>query len=768
MAASGHVIRVRGTVQGVGFRPFVWRLARDMGFAGDVLNDGAGVIIRLWGGDATAFVARLRREAPILSRIEEIDVATLDASPPSADFVILASRATAPETAIAPDAATCPDCLREVLDPADRRHAYAFANCTNCGPRLSIVRAVPYDRANTSMASFVLCADCAREYADPADRRFHAQPVACPKCGPRVWLENADGTAGKGDAIALTARLIGSGSIVAIKGIGGFHLACDAGNAQAVAALRSRKRRDSKPFALMAGDVAMVETCAQVSGAERALLESPAAPIVLLRRKASAPLADGVAPGQESLGFMLAYSPLHHLLMRRLSRPLVLTSGNLTDEPQAIANDDARSRLGAIADAFCLHDRDIVNRVDDSVLRLAAQGPIVLRRARGLAPQPVRLHEAFGAAPPVFATGADLKATIAFTRGANAIVSQHIGDLSTPLARDDYARCIDLYLGLHQARPRCVASDLHPDFHATVVAAALAQRFGCEHISVQHHHAHLTSCMAENAVAPDAPAHLGIILDGTGLGTDGTIWGGEFLVGGYGGFRRAAHFLPIALPGGDLAARQPWRSATAHLVAALGLEEVRKAVADLPALSPLAAKPVASLAALMPSERAAPRCSSAGRLFDAVAALLGVAFERQDYEGEAAIRLEGLASRAAARGADYEIESRDGVLSWRGLFTGILADLRNGREPAAIARCFHDSLSAALVREARRIAEAEGIGSVVLSGGCFNNVLLLESVCEGLEAAGLHVLHHRDMPPGDGGISLGQAAVAARLRLVSN
>jgi hydrogenase maturation protein HypF len=762
MVAGGHIIRVRGMVQGVGFRPAVWRIARDLGLSGHVRNDGAGVVICVWGDSVEVLVERLKCEVPPLARIEGIAVGTLDTASPGGPFEILASVSSEPDTAIVPDAATCAECLAEVLDPGDRRHNYEFANCTNCGPRLSIIKKVPYDRCNTSMADFVMCPDCAREYGDPSDRRFHAQPIACPTCGPRLWLENREGVRSEGDAIAGTALLIQSSAIVAIKGIGGFHLACDATNEDAVKALRTRKRRDTKPFALMARDVQSIVRFAHVGESELKLLQSPAAPILLLRRKLDGPqLASGVAPKQDNLGFMLPYSPLHHLLMRQSRAPIVLTSGNLTDEPQCFANDDARGKLGLIADAFCMHDREIVNRLDDSVVRWSESGPIIIRRARGLAPSPIGVHRSFGGARPVLATGSDLKSTVAFLRNGSAIVSQHIGDLTALSARDDYGRAIELHLDLFKVRPAAVASDLHPDFYSTQIAATLAARFGCPHVPVQHHHAHVAACMAENGIAMDTAPILGIALDGTGFGSDGFIWGGEFLIADYNSFERVGHFKSVPLLGGDQAARQPWRNAYAHLSMALGWERVLSEFGDVPAVARLTAMPIAAMERLSVSGLGSPPCSSAGRLFDAVAALLDVCFERQDYEGEAAICLEGLASRVPSRGVTYEVDAVSGILAWPRLFTGILRDLKQGRDHADIARQFHDSLIVALVQEAQAICSARNISCVALSGGCFNNVLLLDGVVRGLKLAGLDALIHKELPSGDGGISLGQCTIAA-------
>ncbi len=744
---TAHVIKVSGTVQGVGFRPTVWRLAREMGRRGHVLNDGEGVTI-LIDGDVDAFISTLRRNAPPLARIDSIRIEPSAADLPD-DFDILPSRTSQPETGIAADAATCPECLAEILAAQERRAHYAFTNCTHCGPRWTIIRAVPYDRANTSMAGFPLCPDCAREYANPADRRFHAQPIACPACGPKLWLEG-----GAGDAITETARLIGAGKIIAIKGLGGFHLCCDAGNEQAVAALRQRKRRDRKPMALMVRDVAVARTLAVVDEAAERLLTSPAAPIVLLRQRANTGLAAGLAPGQDRLGIMLPYTPLHHLLLRAVDRPLVMTSGNLSDEPQCTDNDDATARLGGIADHHLLHNRPIVHRADDSVVRPARRGAITIRRARGLAPAPVTLHDSFGATPTLLALGPDLKNTVTLLRGNRAVSSPHIGDLSTPLARVDYARTVELFLTLHRAAPAALACDLHPDFHSTRRAEELAAQFTVPLTPVQHHHAHIAAVMAERGLALDHAPVIGVALDGLGLGSDGTIWGGEFLLASFRGFERLAHFPLVAQPGGDRAAREPWRMAVAYVEALLGWEN---AVGGHAALAALKARGADALVKLCRSTLSA-RTTSAGRLFDAVAALLGLCVDEQNYEGEAAMLLEASAARSSDRMCYDDVVS---PADWAGLMRHILDDVQRGAATSDIAARFHSTLAAMVVAEAARLAGQHGVSQVALSGGCFNNALLLDAVCDGLEAQGLEALYHRVMPPGDGGVSLGQAAVAA-------
>ena len=516
---SGRKIRVRGLVQGVGFRPFVWRLAHDAGLTGSVLNDGEGVEIVAWGEEAAleAFMRQLASAAPPLARVDEVTAQPCFDVPPS-DFAIVQSAATDVTTGIVPDAATCPDCCAEIFDPHNRRFGYAFTNCTHCGPRLSIITGIPYDRAQTAMHIFKMCPDCGREYADPGDRRFHAQPNACSVCGPQLWLEDAAGNRiAAADPIAEAARRLKAGEIGAIKGIGGFHLACDAGDDSAVAELRHRKRRPSKPLALMARDLDQVRRHALVDEAEADLLASPIAPIVLLEMAGMA-LAPGVAPDQRRNGFMLAYSPLHHLLMAHLDRPIVLTSGNLSEEPQAIANDDARQRLGGIANFFVQHDRDIINRLDDSVMRVDFTGVQVLRRGRGLAPATLHLDKAFGEAPRILAMGGGLKSAFCLLNGHEAILSQHMGDLENAATYGDYRKSLQLYRDLYRFTPEVIAVDQHPDYLSTVRGEELAQETGARLVRVQHHHAHLASCLADNGIAPGDDRAIGIVLDGLGLG----------------------------------------------------------------------------------------------------------------------------------------------------------------------------------------------------------------------------------------------------------
>jgi hydrogenase maturation protein HypF len=710
-------VRVRGVVQGVGFRPFVSRLARQHALGGFVLNDGSGVVIEVEGsaGQFEDFLAELRDGAPSLARIESVAV---EATEPrgSEEFTILASAAGGGVTAlIPPDVATCDDCLRELFDPADRRYRYPFVNCTQCGPRLTIVRRVPYDRPNTTMDGFPLCADCRREYEDPLDRRFHAEPIACPACGPRLSMPLEDAVA-----------LINDGAVVAIKGLGGYHLACDASSETAVARLRERKQREEKPLAVMTADP---DAFAVLEPAERALLESPARPIVLLRRRAGAEVADSVAPGSPWLGLMLPYTPLHQLLCHDAGIPLVLTSGNRSDEPIAFEDDDARKRLHGIADAFLAHDRPIHRRCEDSVARAA----FPVRRSRGFAPTGLSLP--VPAPAPFVAVGAELKATFCVVSGSEAFLSPHLGDLDCESAYRAFCADLELYTEMLGIAPEAIACDLHPEYLST----KWARSQGLPLVEVQHHHAHAAACLAEHNETGEA---LAVVLDGTGYGTDGTLWGGEVLRCDLASFDRVAHLEPVPLPGGEAAIREPWRVAAVHL---------ERAGAQVP---------WRRWEVVRESLKAnAPLSSGAGRLFDAAAALLGVR-ERVSYEGQAAIELEYLAGEAQADA--YLSVPTGGLIDGTALFRQAHADLAAGRRREEIAAAFIEGVAASFAWAA---AQAGGPRTVVLSGGCFQNLRLLISMRHRLERQGFRVLSHRSVPPNDGGISYGQAAVAAaRLR----
>jgi hydrogenase maturation protein HypF len=753
-AVAARRVVVEGVVQGVGFRPFVFTLAGRHGLAGWVRNTAGGVEMEVEGKpDAlTAFLDGLTRQAPPLAHVDRVRVEDL---PPRGygAFRIQASRDGDGAQPVSPDVATCPECLREVMDPEDRRFGYPFTNCTHCGPRFTILRAIPYDRPNTTMAGFTMCAGCRSEYDDPTDRRFHAQPNACPACGPRLMLIDAGGSPLPGDPLAETRRLLASGAIVAIKGIGGFHLACDAGDDTAVRRLRERKGREAKPLALMVPDLAAAERLCALSDAERVLLLSPARPIVLLRQRGSG-IALAVAPGLGTLGLMLPYSPLHHLLFTGGPCPpaLVMTSGNRCDEPVATDNQDAQDRLSPIADAFLLHDRPIHVRCDDSVTRAAEGGELPIRRSRGYAPFPVRLPFE---SRPILALGADLKSTVCVTRGRHAFMSPHVGDLEDYETYLSFRHTIERMATLFRIRPEALAHDLHPDYVSTRYALALDPAL--PRIPVQHHHAHVAACMAEHRLTGPV---IGVAFDGTGYGTDGRVWGGEFLVADYAGFRRAAHWGYVPMPGGDRAVREPFRMALAHLHQACGEWD--------PSLPPVREATDAERRAIrwqIEREVNAPLTSSVGRLFDAVASILGVR-QRARYEAQAAIELEALADPSAT--APYPVVITGGdpaVIDAAPVVRGVVDDVRAGTPVPVIAGRFHATVAAAVLTGCRRIRRATGLSRVVLSGGVFQNVTLLDEAVRALGRSGFEVFTHHLVPPNDGGIALGQAAVAhARLQ----
>ncbi len=754
-------LRVRGLVQGVGFRPHAWRLATELKLVGTVHNDAQGVAICV-AGDKSAIVSfrkRLRSESPPLARIDSIEEEPWlpDAFPDG--FSIGRSVPGSVATGVVPDAATCPDCLRDIRDPSNRRYRYPFTNCTHCGPRLSIVRQVPYDRATTAMAAFEMCGACAAEYADPADRRFHAQPNACPECGPRLWLEMVeDGHASEAkgvDPIETTAQMLRSGRIVAIKGLAGFHLACDAANEQAVACLRERKRRDAKPLAVMVQNVATARQLCHVDQLEVDMLESAAAPIVLLKpRQGREGIAPSVALGQASLGLMLPYTPLHHLLLDAFGGPLVMTSGNRSDEPQVIANEQAYARLCSIADAFLMHDRDIVNRVDDSVGRVERGAFQLIRRARGFAPQPVAYPPGFPRDRTVLAMGSALKNTFALTTPDGIVLSPHCGDLDNPEAVAAYRETLELYQRMFDGAPDTICADGHPDYPSTLLGQDLAQETNAQVVTVAHHHAHIASVLGENAYPLDGPPVIGLALDGLGLGPDGTFWGGEVLLAGYRSAERLAGLPAVPMPGGDRASREPWRNLVAHLHAA-GLD---------PYLAGFDHARTKTLVQMIDRGINAPKASSAGRLFDAFAALLGLHPERVGFEGQAAMALEALAQQTdttengyAIRLPRYVSDGTGGTLHafWR----DALADRDAGKGPARMAYRFHAGLADALATCAIDLAREKGSSTVALSGGVFLNQLLTELLVDHLESSGLTVLSHRNVPCNDGGLSLGQVLV---------
>jgi hydrogenase maturation protein HypF len=730
----------------------VHALARRLGLAGLVGNDAGGVFVEVEGSAETVerFLEALAAEAPPLAVIERVTATPLEPTG-VAGFAIAPSLAGGDrQTLVSPDTATCADCLRELADPADRRYRYPFINCTNCGPRFTIVRDVPYDRPATTMAAFELCADCAREYGDPADRRFHAQPVCCPACGPSLALLDRRAVPADGDPLAGAAARLRDGAVVAVKGLGGYHLAADAGSEPAVAALRARKHREDKPFAVMVADLEAARRLCEVGPAEEAMLASSRRPIVLLRRRAEgAAVAAPVAPGNRSLGVMLPYTPLHHLLLAEVGRPIVLTSGNVSDEPIAYQDAEALERLGGIADWFLVHDRPIHVRADDSVVRTFGGRELPLRRSRGFAPQPLALPWPFPR--HVLACGAELKHTFCLAKGGHAFLSHHIGDLENYETYRSFTEGVAHFRRLFDVDPEVVAHDLHPEYLSTKYALELD---GVELEGVQHHHAHVAACLADNG---EAGPVIGVAFDGLGFGTDGTIWGGELLVADLRGFRRAGHLEQVPMPGGAAAIREPWRMAAAWLDAALeGVTPERLAVVDRNR------DRWEQVVALGRSGMAAPVTSSAGRLFDAVAAILGVR-DTVNYEGQAAVELEQLADPGESAAYPARVAEADDEplrLGGADLVRAVVDDLSAGVAPALIAARFHNGLAAATVAACDTLREQTGLGTVALSGGVFQNMLLLERTVADLEARRFRVLTHSRVPPNDAGISLGQAAIA--------
>lgn len=770
-------LRIEGTVQGVGFRPFVYRLATERGLAGWVANDPAGVTIEVEGPGAAVddFIEAVQSPPP-LAVISRIDVEV--GLPAGRDgFTIAASTPSGRvSTAVAVDSATCPACLAEMTDPGDRRFGYPFTNCTNCGPRFTIVTGVPYDRCRTTMGRFVMCDECASEYAGPLDRRFHAEPVCCPRCGPQLGLTDADGRPRGGRPVTEAARLLRHGRIVAVKGLGGYHLAVAAWDERAVAALRSRKVREDKPFALMVPDLDGARSICVVGPAEAALLADPSRPIVLLRRRDrpgapggpgsrllpapdSQAIAPSVAPGTSELGVMLPYTPLHHLLLREVGAPIVLTSGNRSDEPIAFTDRDAYARLDSIADAFLVHDRPIHVRTDDSVARVVDGNPVLLRRSRGYVPRPMALP--VPARRPLLACGAQLKNTFCLARGGEAVLSHHIGDLEDARTYESWLAGIRHFEQVLDVRPDVVVHDLHPEYLSTKYAMECD---GCELVGVQHHHAHVASCLAEHG---ETGPVVGVALDGFGWGGDGTMWGGEILVADLCSSRRAGGLAPVPLPGGSAAVREPWRMAVSYLDAAYHDR--------VPSGLPLPSRHDAiwdQVAGLVRSGRCM-QTSSAGRLFDAAAAIVGVR-QQATFEGQPAIELEQIADREEAGSYPARVEPTTATTSTTGgpadshlavlgadLIHDLAEDVLAGAPPGVASARFHHGVADAFVAAAQRVAAEAGLDTVVLTGGVFQNVVLLTRVRTGLGRAGLRVLTHGRVPPNDGGISFGQVAVAA-------
>ena len=806
-------IRINGTVQGVGFRPTVYRIAKDLKLKGDVCNDGEGVLIRLYGSQESieAFIKRIQQESPLLASINELTRIPFQQELVFNDFVISDSVNTSIKTQIPADAATCEECKQEIFDPLSRYYRYPFTNCTHCGPRLSIINAIPYDRYNTSMTMFAMCPQCREEYADIENRRFHAQPVACYTCGPQAWLERADGkpvTAAMFsmlDDVDAVCTLLQKGEIVAIKGLGGIHLACDATNHKAVEKLRQRKQRFHKPFALMARDIEVIEKYCKPTPKEKELLKSTVAPIVLIEiidnyklaitsgrallnaketkdnyrvksfspyhpiSESPPPLSPSIAPKQNTLGFMLPYTPLHHLILRRMNRPIVLTSGNISDEPQCIDNEEAREKLSKIADYFLFHNREIVNRVDDSVVRVIGEKLQIIRRARGYTPAPINLPSGFENYPQILAMGSELKNTFCLLRDGKAIVSQHLGDLAKATVFKSYQDTLNLYLNLFEHQPEAVAVDKHPEYFSTKFGKELATANQIKLYDIQHHHAHIAACMAENNLPLDSAPVLGIALDGLGYSEDNTLWGGEFLLADYRNFTRLATFKPVPLIGGEKATYQPWRNTYAQLTSAFNWLDIKQNHGNLEIIKYLKQKPLQLLNELKDKSLNTPLTSSTGRLFDAVAAAIGICREQCSYEGQPAIEMEALIDekllnkRKESLTYPFKLNFLDSIyyINPQPMWKALLNDLQQKTAAKIIAEKFHLGLAFAIVKAVNTLRQQHPIDCVALTGGVFQNRILLQQVTNRLQASGIKVLTHSLVPCNDGGLSLGQAVIAA-------
>jgi hydrogenase maturation protein HypF len=745
------LIRVRGIVQGVGFRPFVYRLAHTHGLTGYVANSSAGVTVEVEGEAAAieTFLAHFREQAPVLSQIDEMSVSDLTPAGDGEFRIRHSEEESAQFVLVPPDIATCAECERDFSDPANRRYQYPFTNCTNCGPRYTIIEDIPYDRPATTMAGFRMCDACRAEYENPLDRRFHAQPNACPVCGPwlELWVGDAP-VAERGEALRRTRELLRGGRIVAIKGLGGFHLACDAEDDDAVRTLRERKRRSDKPFALMARNLAEVERCCRVSDAERAALLGPRRPIVILDRRPEAILSTAIAPGNNTVGVMLPYTPLHHLLFDNGLRILVMTSGNISEEPIVSRNEEVKPRLGGLADAWLLHNRAIATRVDDSVVRIYAGGQRVVRRSRGYAPQSIDLGTPV---PQVLATGAELKNTLCLTKDHHAILSQHIGDLENYETLEFFEETLAHMKRFFRMEPVAVAHDLHPGYLSTRIAERMT---GLPRRGVQHHHAHIAACMAENHLRGKV---IGVAFDGTGYGTDGQVWGGEFLVCDYRGFERRAHFRYVPMAGGDQAIREPWRMGVAWLRETFGAT-----LPQLPFFEKVPERNRRVVEAMIARGVQTIRTSSCGRLFDAVAAIIGLRLET-NFEGQAAIELESIAAPGVEESYPFQIQIDSTEIDWRPAIERIAMELRNGVASGVIAARFHNAVTEAVLEVCQRLRAADHLNRVCLSGGTFQNRRLTERCLRLLSANGFEVFLHSQVPANDGGISLGQAVILSHL-----
>jgi len=789
-------ILVRGLVQGVGFRPTVWRLAKNFNLSGTVSNNGDGVEIYACGTakNIEKFIAALQTESPKLSRIDEITRTYAEFLLNISDFQILESQQTEIHTGVVADAVVCEDCKTETLDPFARRFRYPFTNCTNCGPRFSIIQNIPYDRAQTTMREFEMCADCRAEYENPTDRRFHAQPIACYKCGPKVWIERADGkpfaveTFTMLDETDAVCTLIQRGHIVAIKGIGGFQLACDATNEETVSRLRTLKHRERKPFALMVRDLQTAREYCEINDEEAETLRSSSAPIVILNQIANckspianSTIANSTAPNMQTLGIMLPNTPLHLLIMRRMTRPMILTSGNLSDEPQIIDNAEAIKKLGKIAEYFVMHNRPIAQRVDDSVIKFVADEPRIFRRARGFAPATLVLPKGFENAPPILAFGGELKNTFCLMRDGKAIVSQYIGDLEDAATFDDYRHNLKLYETLYQHKAEILVCDLHPEYLSSKLAREQSEIANLPLIETQHHHAHIASCLAENNIALEAKPVIGVTLDGIGFGDNGTFWGGEFLLADYDSYKRLATFKPVEMLGGEQAIKEPWRNTYAHLMAEMGWARFAINYVDLELFDFLSQKPRELLDGMSKRNVNSPLASSCGRLFDAVAAAIGICREKAFYEGQGAVELEQIVDNKTLFEEDESLaypfaiprlkESNLPYIEPYSMWQALLGDLILKTPAPIMSARFHKGLAKIIVQMIEKLSRYESgeteVRTVALSGGVWQNKVLFEEVVRRLNEKEFTVLTHRQFPVSDGGLSLGQAAIAAA-KLIKN
>lgn len=752
-------LNVNGIVQGVGFRPHIYQLARSHQLMGEISNTSSGVSIHIEGSreNVDRFCKGFSFDLPPLAYITDI-AQTPDTVRGLADFSILPSTAgLMRSTLISPDVSVCDDCLKELFDPADRRFRYPFINCTNCGPRYTIIDDIPYDRCNTSMKHFVMCEPCQSEYDDPQNRRFHAQPNACPVCGPRVTLHGSDGgLISCENPVEQAARYLKQGGILSVKGLGGFHLSVDACNTPAVERLRQRKHREEKPLAVMSPSLEIIQEYACIDSEEKALLNSFRRPIVLLRKKEPCPLSDAVSPRNNTIGVMLPYTPLHYLLLDQGFTALVMTSGNMSEEPIAIDNADAFARLSRMADYFLINDRQIYLRSDDSLVRRAAGADRVIRRSRGTVPVPVFLRRPL---QPVLACGAELKNTVCLTSGNRAFLSQHIGDLENSATFDFFRMTIEHMKRILDIKPRLLACDLHPDYLSTRYALE-AHQAGMDLVQVQHHHAHIVSCMAENRMQGKL---IGLAFDGTGYGADGAIWGGEFLIADETSFERAAHLAYVPLPGGAAAIREPWRMAASYLHTVFGENMLDL---DLPLLRDIEIKKLAFIQDMMVKDVNCPRTSSLGRLFDAVAAMIGIRYTVA-YEGQAALELEMLAADGESVPYPYEWVPEDGYqILPHPIIRGVVRDIENRVSPAVISARFHQTVIRMAAGLCRVIRQDTGLNRVALSGGVFQNALLLNGLIRELSAERFEVFSQALVPANDGGISLGQAVCAASVKSV--